>query len=176
MKHIQFLACLRSLVLIGILGGSSLTLAQNYSQTSQTYFGVSASAHYVIPSLDFHIGIKDALGENIDLRGTVSSFLVDGSGFIAGGVNGIMNLNTNNSNVNTYIGFGPRALILVGDSTPDNNLALAIGGLWGSEFNAQGSARPFVELNGAFPITVGGEIAPVLFPIISLSAGVNFHF
>lgn len=182
MKDIQFLACLRALILIGVLwivGGSSLTLAQtatNTQNTSNTWFGVSASAHYVIPSVDFHIGVKDALGENIDLRGTISSFLIDGNGFIAGGVNGIMNLNTNNSNVNTYLGFGPRALILVGESTPENNLALAIGGLWGSEFNAQGSTRPFVELNGAFPLTVGGEVVPVLFPIISVSAGVNFHF
>ncbi len=167
-----------SLMLIGILGSSSLAQSSSNSQSSQTYFGVSASAHYIIPSLDFHLGVKDALGENIDLRGTVSSFLIDGSGFIAGGINGIMNLNTGNNNVNTYVGFGPRALILVGETggTAQNNLALAVGGLWGTEFNALGSTRPFVELNGSLPLTVGNEVLPGFLPIVSLSAGVNFHF
>ena len=159
-----------------LLGGSSLAQTTTNSNSSNTYFGVSASAHYIIPSVDFHLGVKDALGENIDLRGTISSFLIDGSGFIAGGLNGIVNLNTNSSGVNTYVGFGPRALILVGATGSQNNLALAVGGLWGSEFYTQSSTRPFVELNGSIPLTVGNEVLPGFLPIISLTAGVNFHF
>ena len=177
MKHTRkFL----STILLGLmLVSSSLTLAQTTSnvQSSNTYFGVSASAHYVIPSLDFHLGVKDALGENLDLRGTLSSFLVEGSGFIIGSLNGITNLNTGNGNVNTYVGFGPRAALLIGDAGASQNaIALAVGGLWGTEFNAQGPTRPFVEIDGTIPLTVGSEVFPGFFPIITLSAGINFHF
>jgi len=163
-----------------VLGGSSLAQTQNTSfsngQDRKTWFGTSASLHYVIPSLDFHIGVEDALGENIDLRTTITGLYVEGGGFIGGSLNGIINLSDGFSSTNNYVGFGPRALLVYGDGTGNGILGLGLGGLWGAEFFSENSTRPFVELDASIPLTAGSEVVEAIFPILTLTTGVNFRF
>lgn len=182
--------------------GSSLTLAQTEPQEtapptetsetiaeSGTWFSVSSSLHYVIPSLDVHIGVEDALGEGIDLRTTLSGFWTSSTGintgFFAIGVNGLIESDNNNPNVKNYMGFGPRLLIGFNNYyTYDgyefydvtSNTFFAVGGFWGTEYNAQGAIRPFYEINGSLPIIFDGQIMPVFVPVLSLTAGFNFYF
>lgn len=146
-------------IVTGLLFGSS-SVAQNLN-SSNTYFGTSASLHYVIPSLDFHFGIKDALGENIDLRTTVTGLYIDNGGFLGGSINGIINLSDSFSSTNNYIGFGPRALLVYGDGTGNGILGFGLGGMWGAEFFTASPTRPFVELDASIPLSAGGEIVPI---------------
>lgn len=163
------------LMVVFVIGGGS-SLAQSQSTDSKTWFGTSASLHYVIPSFDFHVGVEDALGENIDIRTTLSGVSFGSGGFVGGGINGIINLSDPSSTTNSYIGFGPRAVLFLDSPSDSNFLAFGMGGLWGAEFFAQNATRPFVELNATLPISAGGELIPAFLPILSLSTGVNFHF
>jgi len=169
MKH-----TLIAIIFTSVLLGSS-SFAQSQS-TSSTWFGTSASLHYFIPSIDLHIGVEDALGENIDLRTTLSGVAIDGGGFVSAGINGIVNLSEASSTTNSYIGFGPRGVLLFDPGVSNNIVAFGVGGLWGTEFFTNSSSSPFVEFNATLPISAGGEFVPAFLPIISLTTGVNFHF
>lgn len=167
-----------SIILTAIFTTTSVqaqSTSQEMIQDSKLWFGTSASLHYIIPSIDIHIGVEDALANNIDLRTTLSGFGMDGGGFLAVGVNGIFDLSNENAPIHSYMGFGPRALVFLGDG-PGNNLALAVGGMWGAEFFTQNSTRPFVELNASMPLSIGGEFIPAFVPVFSLTTGFNIHF
>ena len=154
------------------------------TSNNKLWFGTSASLHYIVPTLDFHLGVKDLLGKNNDFRTTLSIFSFDNGGLVAGGINSIMNLDNNDLNVNNYMGFGPRILHVYSTSYLADSYEpyttgftyFAVGGLWGSEYNAQGTIRPYYELNASLPIFVDGQLLQAFVPVLSISTGFNFYF
>ncbi len=77
-----------------------MQVIQVQAPEEQTWFSVSSSVHYFIPSLDLHLGVTDALGQGTGLRGTFSSLWFDGGGFVAVGLNSITSLSDPTSTTN----------------------------------------------------------------------------
>lgn len=194
--YLRIILLLASLILCG---GSSLALAQTETPDSttqeiltesETWFSVSSSLHYFVPSFEMHLGFEDALSDNLDLRVTLSTFIIDGGGFIAGGLNGMKTMD-NNINRKSYMGFGPRMLHIFSPNYSDDiyepssysQTFLGVGGFWGVEWFPQSSSRPFTEFNLSLPLfnimndtgNVTSSLGPMV-PIFSISAGYNFYF
>jgi len=196
---IRFLLFIISLVL-GV--GSSLTLAQTESTDidglepvteltvetelveDDTWFSVSSSLHYIVPSFEAHMGFTDALGQGTDLRTTVSGLFFDNGGFIAAGLNSMTHLNDLNTGINNYIGFGPRFITFFSESyaadayepTPDSYSYFALGGLWGMEYYPESPIRPFSEFNVSLPLFTNEGFVDTLIPVFSVTSGFNFYF
>ena len=161
-----------------------MQVIQVQAPEEQTWFSVSSSVHYIIPSLDFHLGVTDALGQGTGLRGTFSSLWFDGGGFVAVGLNSITSLSDPTSTTNNYVGFGPRLLTIFSESyaadayepTSFTETYFAIGGLWGTEYYAQSNIRPYTEFNASVPIFTNSGLLEAFVPVFSVSAGFNFYF
>lgn len=206
LKGLILKSLLLTIVIISLLG-SSLALAQTEStevelltqvtdlsateqaidvQTPEqaTWFSVSSSLHYIVPSLDLHIGVTDALSEGTGLRATLSTFFIDSGGFVAIGLNSYTPLNDPTTGTKNYVGFGPRILSIFSESyaadayepTSYSETFFAIGGFWGTEFNAQSQIRPYTEFNTSLPLFSTLGVFDAFIPVFSVTGGFNVYF
>jgi hypothetical protein len=129
--------------------------------------GAWAGISFGVPATALHVGGEDALGEGVDLRGTLGFSYLYSSGVYLG-ADALFNLDLDTgAPIDTYLGAG--AFTSIG-----GGFGLGIQGLFGGEYRLVEAGLP--EGGVFFEIGPDLYLAPRVFLGLTGRIGFNYHF